>query len=127
MSTARATEIINNQPALEPGDDGYWKVWGARVWDVQPGDLVVLKYSDGEVCEYEVREYAPREVRVRDGVANTVEDDLQARGHTPPGISYDQLRPRFRATDGELFSIGAMQPFVLLRKSTHNILADSVK
>lgn len=29
MSTPRATEIINSQGELKPGDEGYWKVWGA--------------------------------------------------------------------------------------------------
>lgn len=126
MSTPRATEIINSQPALQPGQDGYWRVWGASVRDVQAGDIVLLKYADGEACEYEVDAYAPREARVIDGRPNTAHDDMMARGHTGGGLSYDQLRPRFRATDGELFTIGALQPMALIRKSTHNILSDYV-
>jgi len=39
----------------------------------------------------------------------------------------DQVRPRWRATDGELFTVGALQPIALLRKGTHNILSDYVK
>jgi hypothetical protein len=118
MSTPRAIEIIAAQPALQPGTEGYWKVWGASVRDITPGDLVILKYSDGEVCEYEVSAYVPRVER-----GNTVSDDLAARGHTGGGIHYDQLRP----TDGELFTVGALQRIVLLRKSTHNILSEYVR
>ncbi len=127
MSTTKAIGIFNSQPALQPGEDGYWQVWGASIRDIQPGDLVMLKYSDGETGMYEVEAYAPREARVIDGRPNTAFDDMMARGHTGEGLSYDQLRPRFKATDGELFSIGAMQPFALLRKSTHNILSDYVR
>ena len=127
MSTPRATEIINTQGRLEPGDEGYWRVWGASVRDIQPGDIVVLRYADGEACEYEVGEYAPREAREVDGRPNTAIDDMMARGHTGGGISMDQIRPRWRATDGELFTVGALQPIGLLRKSTHNVLSGYVK
>lgn len=127
MSTARATEIINGQGRLKPGEEGYWRVWGASARDVQPGDIVVLRYADGEAGEYEVGEYAPREAREVDGRPNTALDDMRARGHTGGGLSMDQIRPRWRATDGELFTIGAMQPIALLRKSTHNILSDHVR
>lgn len=131
MSTPRATEIINAQGRLEPGEEGYWKVWGASIRDIQRGDLVILKRATedgkGEVCEYEVGEYAPREVRVTAGRPNTAYDDMTGRGHTGGGVKMDQIRPRWRATDGELFTVGAMQPIGLLRKSTHNILSDYVK
>lgn len=116
MSTPRATEIINSQPALQPGQDGYWRVWGASVRDVQAGDIVLLKYADGEACEYEVDAYAPR--------GN--DHDTVTQAFRGVGNLNDQIRPRFRATDGELFTIGALQPMALIRKSTHNILSDYV-
>jgi hypothetical protein len=124
------TVALEAQGSLQPGQEGWWKVWGASVRDVQPGDIVMLKYADdapGQVHEYEVEAYAPRVSRIVDGRSNTPHDDMMARGHTGGGVSYDQLRPRFRAKSGELFSIGGLQPIVLVRKGTHNFLSDYVR
>jgi len=107
-----ADERISAQPAMEPGTEGYWKVWGARVADVRPGDLVMLKYSDepGTVFSYVVGE------RVR-------RPEYQGRP-----VLMDTVRPKFSdQVTGEEFTIGAMQPIVLLRWGTHNTLADSVR
>lgn len=46
MDTATIRAEIEAQPVLHPGDEGWWKVYGARVRDIRPGDYVLCK--DGE-------------------------------------------------------------------------------
>jgi hypothetical protein len=49
-TTTRGTDEvraeIEAQPRLEPGTEGWWKVWGARARDIRPGDYVLT--SDEE-------------------------------------------------------------------------------
>ena len=104
-ATEPMTAALDAQGALEPGTEGYWQVWGARTQDIQPGDLVMIRYEDTGISEFEVAELAPR----GDG-------DLR-----------DTIRPRFRAATGELFHVGALQPVVVMRKGTHHTLAGSVQ
>jgi hypothetical protein len=99
------TVALAAQDGLQPGQPGYWKVWGALASDIQPGDLVMVKYEDTGTREYEVTAPAPR----GDG-------DLR-----------DLIRPRFRAATGELFHIGALQPVIVLRHGTCHTLAGSVR
>jgi hypothetical protein len=44
-TTTRGTDEvraeIEAQPALQPGESGWWKVWGARARDIRPGDYVL--------------------------------------------------------------------------------------
>jgi hypothetical protein len=92
----------------QPGEPGYWRVHGARAYDIRVGDLVLTGWDDDDGIrrhgDYEVAAFAPRG------------DDL-----------HDQIRPRFLATNGEWFSVGALQPIGLLRAGTHGTLADSVR
>ncbi len=107
------TDALDAQGTLQPGTEGYWKVWGARASDIRPGDLVMVKNQDNVISEYEVLDYAPR---------------------GREGTMMDLIRPRFRAPaksagagTGQLFSVGAMQAVVVLRKGTHHTLAESVR
>ena len=105
VSATPFNDQLAAQGDLQPGEEGYWQVWGARVGDIKPGDLVMLKYSDApEPSEYQVAEAAPR-----------------GDGHL-----MDTVRPRFLATSGELFTVGALQPIVVLRKGTRHTLAESI-
>lgn len=103
-------QLLEDQGALEPGQDGYWKVFGAMAYDVQQGDLVMVGWKDREtgetgVDQYQVAALAPREDQ--------------------PFM--DQVRPRFRSPSGEFFTIGALQPIQLVRWGTHHVLAKSVR
>lgn len=112
------TDALEAQGTLTPGTEGYWQVWGASVRDVRAGDLVLLKYADyPEPLEYEVAAYDPR-VADHDSPA----DAVAGRGSSLA----DQIRPRFKTPLDETFTIGALQPVVLLRKGTHNMLSDYV-
>lgn len=41
------TQVIEEQSILQPGEPGYWKVWGARPGHIRSGDVVLLA-PDGE-------------------------------------------------------------------------------
>jgi hypothetical protein len=103
-----AQRAANGGEPLEPGTPGYWKVWGAMGRDIQPGDLVMVKYRDTEeILEFEVQDFKPY----------------------PNDSLIGTLRDRFLATDGRVFSVGKMHShhaIVVFRKGTHNTLADSV-
>jgi hypothetical protein len=36
------TDALNAQGAIQPGTEGWWKVWGATLNDVRDGDLVMI-------------------------------------------------------------------------------------
>lgn len=46
MNTAEAVAAYEAQPVLQPGEPGWWEVWGASPQDIRPGDLVLLKGGD---------------------------------------------------------------------------------
>ena len=46
-----ATETLEAQGELQPGDQGYWKVWGARPNDIRVGDIVMTDGSEDQVAE----------------------------------------------------------------------------
>lgn len=87
---------------LQPGQPGWWRVFGARAQDIRPGDRVVWLGRDG----------------IRDETA--VE-------RVPYGdLLWDRMRYRFRPLEGPLFNIGALQPVVVLRWGTRHTPADSI-
>lgn len=95
----------------ESGDQGWWRVWGARAIDIRPGDLVMSGWKDdgedGEIimrhAEYEVVEMA---------------------SFTAPTMN--TLRVGFIASTGLFSSVGMMQPMELVRWTDGNKLADSI-
>jgi hypothetical protein len=92
------------QGTIKPGTDGWWQVFGARAQDIHPGDMVLIKDADNNFAEYQVQALTPR-----------------GEGHL-----MDVVRPRFLATDGTHFTVGALQACSVLRRGTHHILADSI-
>jgi hypothetical protein len=111
-------EQASKTGALQPGDQGYWRVWGACARDIQPGDLVLMRWSgDGEAergihhfDEYEVVEMAPWPLR-EDG-----REDLR-----------NMCRVRFLTTAGTYASVGMLQVMELVRPGTHNYLGEYVR
>jgi hypothetical protein len=48
---------------LQPGDNGWWRVWGAGPLHAKPGDIIVTMNGD-ELTFDEVVDVIPREMRV---------------------------------------------------------------
>ena len=94
-TTAEAVASFEAQGRLEPGQEGWWKVWGAAVRHVQVGDLI-LTQVDGE----------PK----WDLIVDTFE------------ASAAPLR-RGLASDTGRFTLGALAPVIVLRWGTKNTLA----
>jgi hypothetical protein len=98
MTSEEAWRQAEAQGELKPGEQGWWKVWGARIIDVRAGDLLLVKDANtGEV------------------VADLVSEIRPAGGWAGMRLLY--------TSDGVDRSIGALAPFVLLRQGTHNMLA----
>ena len=99
-------DVLNAQNVfgrMQPGTPGYWQVWGARVYDIEPGDLVMTKNKEGKYLEYEVGACVRR------------------------GDRWDIVQPGFRTPQGEQFALGALMSIVLLRRGAHHTLAGSVR
>jgi hypothetical protein len=99
------TEILDaqnddNGGVLQPGQEGFWKIWGASARDVEAGDLIMVRWE------------------AKDGSHELKEHALQAR--LPEG---DGIAPKFQAESGEIFRLGMLQKIVLLRWGTGNTLS----
>lgn len=92
-NTAELNEVLDAQPRLQPGEEGWWKVWGARPHNVRAGDAVVLDADEGWLYVQET--YEPKTAPMRVGWV----------------------------VDGERMTYGALAPVVVLRRETHNTLA----
>lgn len=91
---------FETQAELQPGESGWWQVWGARSRDIQAGDILLSKLDDGGIAT--------------DYVADLF--DPNANG----------LRVGFIDGRGKRVTIGAMARIVLVRRGTHNTLAKSL-
>lgn len=85
------------QGALKPGEPGWWKIWGASVRDIRPGDAVMDSSEEGFYLVEDM--YLAKSSPLRVGIV----------------------------VNGERMTIGAMTPVIVMRRSTHNILAESVR
>jgi hypothetical protein len=106
--TTPVTDALEAQAALDPpigpGDEGWRKVWGASAYDIQPRDLIMLKWRDrDDIFEYEITYVLPRE-----GLA-------------------DECAPRFATASGEIVRVGIRQPLVVIRRGRRSTLAKSVR
>lgn len=97
--------------ALKPGQEGYWKVWGARAVDIRPGDLVMSGWKDKDYENNGVLHHAEYEV-------------MEMASFTAPTMN--SIRVGFIDSTGTFGSVGMMQAMVLMRWGTGNTLADSV-
>jgi hypothetical protein len=83
---------------LQPGEPGWWQVWGASVQDIEPGDAVVEAGTGGEWFY--------------------VQDVFQSNS---PWLRLGIV------VDGERQTIGIACPIGLMRRGTKNTLAASVR
>ena len=97
MAETPLTDALDAQGILQPGEQGWWRVYGARAEDILPGDLVMIK-----------------------------DDEFQVAERAPWGNRWDTLRVRFRTAAGELRTVGMLQPVEVVRRGTHCTLAQSI-
>lgn len=100
LTTSEAVAQFNDQGRIPPGTPGWWRVWGASVQDIAPGDLVAT-LSDGELSWSLVHEL------------------FTARAYP--------LRHGLVTDGGERFTLGALVPVVVLRRGTHHVLSGSAR
>lgn len=93
MTDPSWNDLIEAQGRLEPGQPGYWKVWGASAHNIRPGDVVLLD---------------------PDGDFELVDDVFTAKA-APIRVGL--------VIRGERTTIGALCPVIVLRQGTHNTLA----
>jgi len=98
MNAAQAIAEFEAQDVLQPGETGWWKVWGARVSDIKPNDIVLVKDGNGDVETL------------------FIEDTFTAKSVARFGIV---------VFNGERQTLGQLCPIVLVRKGTHNTLSPS--
>ena len=99
METKTTDEVkaeVDAQPVLEPGTEGWWRVWGASPHSIEPGDYVLCKDGDGVDEFYVQSTYKPKSYPMTFGIV----------------------------VDGREMTIGALAgPLVILRRGTKNTLA----
>ena len=105
-------EHADTDGRLQPGMPGYWPIWGARAYDIRPGDLVMTKADDDDDDETGFGGY----------------HEFIVGEPAPWGDLRDSCRARFvnTAEAGGFFSVGMLQPCQLWRQDTRNRLADSL-
>lgn len=96
-AAAAAWAEFEAQGVLQPGEPGWWKVWGAGFGHVRAGDLFLTRGADGSDEVY------------------LAEDVFEAKAH-PIRVGV--------VIEGERVTWGIMCPLVLLRRGTHNTLRE---
>lgn len=97
MNSHEAWQQVEDQGTLQPGESGWWKVWGANANHIRPGDLVLAKHGDEVVPTYVAELFPAKAAPMRVGVVTDNDERL---------------------------TFGVLAPIVLLRQGTHNTLAD---
>ncbi len=101
------TEIKINDRILQPGEKGWWKIWGACIQDVRPGDRIFWKAKDGD--------------SIREMFVDLIEENLVTR-------TFTQVRActQIMVEGCEIWTLGYGVPVVVFRWGTKNTLADSL-
>ena len=95
VSSPEAGAHFEGQGHMPAGTPGFWKVYGASVADVRPGDLLITK---GETDFH------------YDLIADTFESEAAP------------LRRGLVNAEGDRFTLGALCPVIVLRWGTHATL-----
>lgn len=64
MVVHQAIREVEVQPTLQPGEEGWWKVWGATPYHIQAGDIVITSTETFYVEDV----YEPKSAPVRVGI-----------------------------------------------------------
>lgn len=95
LTSSDAEALFEVQGSIAPGTEGLWKVWGARLAEVRPGDLILIK--DGDDSKFIL-----------------IQGTFKAKA--------SPAREGFYA-DGESFTYGALAPVIVLRWGTGHTLS----
>lgn len=91
----------------QPGEEGYWEVWGACVSDIQQWDLVIMKFFND------------------DGTATIRQDQINAL--IPQTGIQDSIGIRYINHDGQERYCGRLVRVWVFRRMTHHILGKYVR
>jgi hypothetical protein len=83
---------------LQPGQAGWWRIWGSSVKDIRVGDAFAWRQPE------------------RDGKPAYTSDWHYAQ-------EVEGSFPKFITCDGERFSLGLLTAVEVFRQDTHNILS----
>lgn len=73
MTSAEALAQLEAQPVLQPGEAGWWKVWGASPRDIRAGDIVITTSETFYVDDVYIAKAAPMRIGiVVDGEHQTI-------------------------------------------------------
>lgn len=100
-TTEEAVKAFEGQKVLQPGEPGWWKIWGASVRNIQTGDLVAMRGKGDEVIYHLIS-----------GTFEAKASGLR-RGFISDNCEFE----------GGKFTLGLLCPIVLFRQETHNTLA----
>jgi hypothetical protein len=95
------TDALDAQGTIQPGTEGWWRVWGACINDIRQNDMIMVKPQNGEITEHVVTRIIPE-----DGML-------------------DAIYLRFIDADGEDIRIGRMCSVIILRRETQHTLSES--
>lgn len=89
---------VDADTRLQPGEAGWWRVWGASARDIKGGDIVMTKSGDDYEAFYVESTYTAKAHPIRVGIV----------------------------VGGQQQTFGALVGLVLYRKGTKNTLSDSI-
>jgi hypothetical protein len=92
-----AVTEFETQGKLEAGTEGWWQVWGASPHHIKGGDIILTKGSGDDIDTL------------------YVEDTFTAKA-APMRVGI--------VINGNKETLGALCPIILLRRGTHNTLAE---
>lgn len=103
-TTAHAAAHFARQGSLAPGAEGFWKVWGATVNNIRPGDLILTKDIS-----------TPAKANSDNTRFDLITDTFDAKA--------SPMRKGLVNAEGDRFTLGALSPVIVLRWDIHNLLA----
>jgi hypothetical protein len=103
-TTAEAVAAFESQGVLQPGETGWWKVWGANPHTIRTGDLVMFKHDN----EYET---------------NLITGTFVSNAHP---LRVGLVSDACEFEDGK-FTLGAFGPVVVVRWGDRNTLAENLR
>jgi hypothetical protein len=102
--------LIDAQGILQPGEPGYWQIWGANITHAEEGDLLLVRWEDKET---------PPNVTIGEYIIASIDPDPPWCPVITAASTTDPPYP----PNGERFRVGMGQRITLLRQGTHNTLA----
>jgi hypothetical protein len=99
MPEPKEIQELKAQGKIQPGEEGWWPVWGASPMDIKPGDIIGI---------YGEKDWT------------FIRDTFQAKSH-PLRVGLVDGK------DGMEFTLGVLVRIVLFRRGTHNTLSPTCR